>query len=156
MPTNLYGPGDNFDYESSHVVPALLRKVHDAKLRHEKEVVAWGTGTPRREFLHVDDMADACVHVMKHYSDEEHVNVGTGTDLTIRELAQQIRAAVGYDGAIRFDTTRPDGTPQKLLDVSKLRALGWTARIPLDEGLRDTYSWFRTHQEQARLGATTA
>ena len=156
MPTNLYGPGDNFDYESSHVVPALMRKMHDAKTRREAKVTAWGTGTPRRELLHVDDMADACVHLMKRYSGEEHVNIGTGTDLTIRELAERVGAAVGYEGEVHFDATRPDGTPRKLLDVGKLRALGWRARIPLEDGLRDTYAWFAAHLGQARLGAAEA
>jgi GDP-L-fucose synthase len=156
MPTNLYGPGDNFDYESSHVVPALLRKMHDAKLGGESEVTAWGTGTPRRELMHVDDMADACVHVMKHYSAEEHLNIGTGTDLTIRELAEEIRTVVGYKGTIRFDTSRPDGTPQKLLDVQKLGALGWHARVPLRVGLRNTYAWFEANIGTARLGGAKA
>jgi GDP-L-fucose synthase len=156
MPTNLYGPGDNFDYESGHVVPALLRKMHDAKLRGDAEVVAWGTGKPRRELMHVDDMSDACVHVMKHYSAEEYINIGTGTDLTIGELAENIRAVVGFKGKIHFDPNRPDGTPRKLLDVQKLAALGWHAKIPLREGLRDTYAWFEANIGAARLGEAKA
>jgi GDP-L-fucose synthase len=153
MPTNLYGPGDNFDPEGSHVVPGLMRKMHDAKQANATEIVAWGTGTPMREFLHVDDMADACVHLMKTYSDDGHVNVGTGEDVTIRELTEAVRDVVGFKGAIRFDTTKPDGTPRKLLDVAKLRALGWQARIPLAQGLAGTYAWFGEHYAQARLGS---
>jgi GDP-L-fucose synthase len=156
MPTNLYGPGDNFDYETSHVAPALLRKMHEAKMRGEAEVVAWGSGTPRRELMHVDDMADACVHIMKRYSAEEHINIGTGVDLTIRELAEEIRAVVEFEGQIRFDANRPDGTPQKRLDVQKLGGLGWHAKIPLREGLRGTYAWFMANIGTARLGAAKA
>jgi GDP-L-fucose synthase len=150
MPTNLYGPGDNFDLTSSHVLPALLRKFHEAKLSGAKDVVMWGTGTPRREFLHVDDLADASVHLMRHYDSPDIVNVGTGEDLTIRELAEKVKAAVGFEGAIVQDTTKPDGTPRKLLDVSRLHAQGWQHRISLDEGIRSTYQWFLEHQAEVR------
>lgn len=142
MPTNLYGPGDNFDLETSHVLPALLRKFHEAKEQGEPEVKVWGTGIPRREFLHVDDLADACLFLMKNYSDEGPVNVGVGEDLSIAELASLVREVVGYEGDISYDTSKPDGTPRKLLDVSKLRSLGWRAKIPLGEGLEQTYRWF--------------
>jgi len=142
MPTNLYGPGDNFDLETSHVIPALIRKFHEAKVRGEPHVVVWGTGKPRREFLHVDDLADAAVFLMRNYDGEAFVNVGVGQDISIRELAELIREVVGFEGEIRFDTSKPDGTPRKLLDVSKLNALGWRARIPLREGLRQTYQWY--------------
>jgi GDP-L-fucose synthase len=151
MPTNLYGPGDNFDPEQSHVVPGLIRKMHDAKARGLKEVVAWGTGTPRREFLHVDDMADACVFLMQTYSGEGHLNIGTGEDITIRQLVETVKAVVGFDGAIVFDTAQPDGTPRKLLDVSRLHALGWRHKIAFDEGLRGTYRWFQDNYADARL-----
>lgn len=143
MPTNLYGPGDNFDLESSHVLPALLRKVHEAKERGDDEVVLWGTGTPRREFMHVDDMADACVFLMRSQEAPDLVNVGTGRDLPIAELAAIIAEIVGYEGRFVYDSSRPDGTPRKLLDVGRMTALGWTARIPLHEGIRSTYEWFR-------------
>ncbi len=142
MPTNLYGPGDNFDLANSHVLPALLRKFHEAKESGAPEVVVWGTGKPRREFLHVDDMADACVHLMQVYDGEEIVNVGVGQDVTIAELAEHVRRAVGFEGRVVFDTSMPDGTPRKLLDVTKLTATGWQAKIPLDEGIRQTYSWY--------------
>ncbi len=142
MPTNLYGPNDNFDLENSHVLPALLRKFHEAKESGAPEVVVWGTGSPRREFLHVDDMADASVHLMLNYDGEQIVNVGVGHDVTIAELAGHVRAAVGFDGRIVFDPSMPDGTPRKLLDVSRLHATGWRARIPLDEGIRQTYEWY--------------
>jgi GDP-L-fucose synthase len=143
MPTNLYGPGDNFDLMSSHVVPALIAKMHAAKVAGADEVEIWGTGRPRREFLHVDDLADACVHLLKVYSGELHVNVGCGADLTIAELAEAIRRVVGFGGRLRYDTSRPDGTPQKLLDTSRLTALGWRPRIALDDGLADAYRWYR-------------
>ena len=143
MPTNLYGPGDNFDLESSHVVPALLRKVHEAKVKGSREVEIWGSGRPRREFLHVDDCADAVVHLAQHYDGEEHVNIGCGEDLSIAELARLIAKVVGYEGGFRFDTTKPDGTPRKLLDVGRLLALGWRPSIPLQQGLAETYSWYR-------------
>lgn len=146
MPTNLYGPGDNFDLHASHVLPALIRKFHEAKVRSEPTVVVWGTGTPRREFLHVDDLADACVFLMETYEGSEIVNIGVGEDLTIRELAEVIASVVGYRGEIIFDTSKPDGTPRKLLDVTKLNRLGWRARIPLREGIEQTYQWYLQHQ----------
>jgi GDP-L-fucose synthase len=142
MPTNLYGPGDNFGLASSHVLPALMRKFHDAKTAGASEVTVWGSGRPRREFLHVDDLADACVFLMRHYDEADHVNVGCGEDLTIQELAEQIREVV-YPGArIRFDASKPDGAPRKLLDVSRLHALGWRHRILLADGIASTYRWF--------------
>ena len=150
MPTNLYGPGDNFDLESSHVVPALIRKFHAAKERGEREVEIWGTGTPRREFLHVDDLADACLFLMAHYEDDEHINVGTGEDISIRDLALLIRDIVHPHAELVFDTSKPDGTPRKLLDVSRLTELGWTASTPLRQGLEATYEWFRSHQPALR------
>ena len=153
MPTNLYGPHDNFDLASSHVLPALIRRFHDAKLAGEREVTMWGTGTPRREFLHVDDLADACVFLMQRYEDEGHINVGTGEDLTIRELAEMVRDVVHIDATIRRDTSKPDGTPRKLLDVSRLRALGWRHRIELRPGIEQTYQWFLAHQPEARLSS---
>ena len=142
MPTNLYGPGDNFDLETSHVIPALIRKFHEAKVEGRPHVVVWGTGKPRREFLHVDDLADAALFLMKNYDSEEIINVGVGEDVSIRELAELIRDVVGFEGEIVFDTTKPDGTPRKLLDVSRLQALGWKAKIPLREGLASTYRWY--------------
>ncbi len=148
MPTNLYGPGDNFDLQNSHVLPALIRKFHEAKMGNQPQVVVWGTGTARREFLHVYDLADAAVFLMLNWDRPDIVNVGTGDDVTIRELAELIAAVVGYDGALRFDTARPDGTPRKLLDVSRLTALGWKPRIPLGDGIRATYEWY-CHQELA-------
>jgi GDP-L-fucose synthase len=142
MPTNLYGPQDNFDLESSHVLPAMIRKFHDAKEAGRAEVVIWGTGSPRREFLHVDDLADACVFLMERYDDAEHINVGTGEDLSILELAELVREVV-YPGArLVFDRTKPDGTPRKLLDVSRLHRLGWRHQIALRDGLAATYDWF--------------
>jgi GDP-L-fucose synthase len=143
MPTNLYGPGDNFDLTTSHVLPALLRKFHEATVSGAEEVVVWGSGKALREFLHVDDFADAAVHLMLHYDEDEIINVGTGEDLTIAELAALIGTVVGFRGRITFDTTKPDGTPRKLLDVSRLHATGWRARIGLEEGLRQTYEWYR-------------
>jgi len=142
MPTNLYGPGDNFDLRSSHVLPALIRKFHEAKLASAPEVVVWGTGSPRREFLHVDDLADAAIYLMLDYDGADIVNVGTGEDLTIGQLAAMVRDTVGYTGRIVFDTTKPDGTPRKLLDISRLRGLGWSPKIPLPEGLAQTYRWY--------------
>lgn len=142
MPTNLYGPYDNFDLNSSHVAPALIRKVHEAKLAGADHIVLWGTGKPMREFLHVDDCADAVTFLMKNYSGDEHVNVGTGTDISIKELARLIMRVVGFEGAVEHDTTKPDGTPRKVLDVGKLAAMGWTARIALEDGLREVYQWF--------------
>lgn len=142
MPTNLYGPGDNFDLETSHVLPALIRKFHEAKVTGAPHVVVWGSGTPRREFLHVDDLADACLFLMNNYDSSEIINIGVGKDLTIAELAQLIKEIVGYKGEIVFDTTKPDGTPRKLLDVSKIFNLGWRPRILLEDGIRSTYEWF--------------
>jgi GDP-L-fucose synthase len=147
MPTNLYGPGDNFDLTSSHVLPALMRKFHEAKSRGDKTVTLWGTGTPRREFLHVDDLADACLFLMQRYNEASHINVGTGTDLSIRELAESVRRVVYPDAQIAWDATKPDGMPRKLLDVSRLHTLGWTHRISLDEGIASTYRWFLDHQD---------
>jgi GDP-L-fucose synthase len=143
MPTNLYGPGDNFDLQSSHVVPALIAKIHAAKTEGRGEVEIWGSGKPKREFLFVDDLADALVHLMKHYSDEPHVNVGTGSDVTVAELAEAIARVVGWQGRFRYDASKPDGAPRKLLDVSKLTALGWRARTPLEQGLAQAYGWYR-------------
>jgi len=146
MPTNLYGPNDNFDLTSSHVLPALIRKFHDAKLSGASSVEIWGTGSPMREFLHVDDLADACLHLMNTYSDDIHVNVGTGVDLSIRELAEKIRDLVYPEAELRFDLTKPDGTPRKVLDVSRLRSTGWEPKIDLDTGIRETYQWFLDQQ----------
>jgi GDP-L-fucose synthase len=142
MPTNLYGPRDNFDLVSSHVLPALIRKFHEAKLAGSPSVTVWGTGRVRREFLHVDDMAAACLFLMDRYDDERIINVGSGADVTIAEAADAVRRAVGYDGTVVYDTSKPDGTPRKLLDSSRLRALGWTASIPFERGLADTYAWY--------------
>jgi GDP-L-fucose synthase len=147
MPTNLYGPNDNFDLETSHVLPALIRKFHDAKVSGSKEVVMWGTGKARREFLYVDDLAEACIYLMNNYNDGEIVNIGTGKDLTIRELAEMIKEVVGFKGEIVNDTTKPDGTPQKLLDVSKLHNLGWKHKIELREGLEKAYNAFLEQQK---------
>lgn len=142
MPTNLYGPGDNFDLQNSHVLPALIRKFHEARLRAERETVVWGTGTPRREFLYVDDLADACLFLMNRYDSDELINVGWGEDVSIRELAQLVREVVGFSGELRFDSSKPDGTPRKVLDVSRLQALGWRPRVPLREGVARSYRWF--------------
>jgi GDP-L-fucose synthase len=150
MPTNLYGPGDNFDLQTSHVLPALIRKFHDAKVRGEREVIVWGTGTPRREFLHVDDLADACLFLMREYEDGTPINVGWGEDVTIRELAQLVQEAVGFSGQLRFDPGKPDGAPRKLLDTSRLRAHGWAPRIGLRDGIASTYRWFLNHQGDYR------
>ena len=146
MPTNLYGPNDNFDLETSHVLPAMIRKFHEAKLNGTK-VTLWGSGTPRREFLHVDDLAEACLFLMKNYEGNEPVNVGTGTDVTIRELAELIARTVGYEGEIVWDASKPDGTPRKWLDVSRLNEIGWSAEISLEEGLERTYRWFLANHE---------
>ncbi|MFG1230603.1 GDP-L-fucose synthase [Xanthobacter wiegelii] len=153
MPTNLYGPGDNFDLRSSHVMPALIRKAHEAKLSGDAQIEIWGTGTPRREFLHVDDCADACVHLMKVYSASEHVNVGSGEDLTILELTRLICAAVGFQGAIVHDLTKPDGTPRKLMSADKLRTLGWSPKISLIDGIKGAYDWFQRESATARVSA---
>lgn len=142
MPTNLYGPGDNFDLGTSHVMPALIRKFADACRENEPDVVIWGSGAPRREFLHVDDLADAAVFLMLEYGSALPINVGTGTDLTIRDLAEMIGNLTGYSGNLIFDKSKPDGTPRKLLDVSRISALGWKARIPLEQGLKQTVTWF--------------
>jgi GDP-L-fucose synthase len=160
MPTNLYGPGDNFDLENSHVVPALIRKFHDAKVTGRSAVEVWGSGRPRREFLHVDDMAEACLFVMGLDMETyrlntqpmlSHINVGAGQDMTIAELAQAVKAVSGFQGEIRFDPRKPDGAPRKLLDVSRLERLGWRARIALVDGLRQSYDWFLDHQGQDRV-----
>jgi GDP-L-fucose synthase len=146
MPTNLYGPHDNFDLTSSHVLPALIRKFHEARLTGAPEVVIWGTGAPRREFLHVDDLADACTFLMDRFEDERHINVGTGEDLSIRELADLVRTVVYPESTLTFDTSKPDGMPRKLLDVSRLHAMGWRHRIDLREGVESTYQWFLADQ----------
>ena len=159
MPTNLYGPGDNFHPENSHVLPGLLRKFHEAKTNQSEYVEVWGTGKPRREFLHVDDMASACLYIMnlneKTYKANtkpmlSHVNIGTGKDCTIRELAETIAKVTGFKGEIRFDPSKPDGTPRKLLDISRLNALGWEATISLEDGIRQTYQWFLEHRDEIR------
>jgi GDP-L-fucose synthase len=149
MPTNLYGPGDNYHPEYSHVVAALIRRFHEAKVNGVKDVVVWGTGTPRREFLYVDDLADACVHLMKTYSSEELVNIGTGEDITIAEFARVVAKIVGYSGTLSFDPSRPDGTPRKLLDVSRLAKLGWRARTSLEDGMRLAYRAYLDESKQA-------
>ena len=150
MPTNLYGPNDNFDLASSHVLPALVRKFHDAKVEGRNEVPIWGSGSPRREFLHVDDLADACVYLMRRYDAAEHVNVGTGEDLTIRELAELVRDIVHPQAQLVFDATKPDGAPRKLLDVSRLHALGWRHKIALRDGVASSYRWFLENHATAR------
>ena len=142
MPTNQYGPNDNFDLETSHALAALIRKFHEAKLKSDPSVTLWGTGSPRREFLHVDDLADACVFLMNHYDDSEIINIGYGEDISIAELAELIKDVVGYAGQIEYDTDKPDGTPLKLLDSSKLRGLGWKPRLSLEEGIKRTYEWY--------------
>ncbi len=149
MPTNLYGPHDNFDLESSHVLPAMIRKFHEAKMEGRKEVEIWGTGAPKREFLHVDDLADCCLFLMRHYDEDVHINVGTGVDLSIRELAETVREVVAPSVEIFFDTSKPDGMPRKLLDVTRLNALGWKHRIDLRDGIERTYEWFQENYEAA-------
>jgi GDP-L-fucose synthase len=151
MPTNLYGPGDNFDLATSHVLPALLRKFHTAKETGAEEVTVWGSGTPRREFLYVDDLADAVLFLMERYDSPEIINVGWGEDVTIAELAELVAATVGYRGAVVFDRSKPDGTPRKLLDVGKIAALGWRAQTRLPDGVRATYDWFRANAKEARV-----
>jgi GDP-L-fucose synthase len=151
MPTNLYGPGDNFDLQNSHVLPALIRRFHEAKLRGDETMSIWGTGTPRREFLHVDDLADAVIYLLKNYEDESIVNIGWGEDVTIRELAELVMAASGYQGRLVFDSSKPDGTPRKLLDTTRLTGLGWRPKIQLKAGIDSTYAWFREHVAEARL-----
>ncbi len=145
MPTNLYGPGDNFDLQSSHVLPALIVKAHNAKIQNAPSVTLWGSGSPSREFLYVEDMADACVFLMKHYSEAEHINVGFGSDLTIRALAERVCKIVGFKGTLIYDTTKPDGTPRKLLDSERLHKLGWQPSVDLDEGIAKTYAWYLEH-----------
>ena len=152
MPTNLYGPHDNFDLESSHVLPAMIRKFHDAKKEGRDEVVLWGSGSPRREFLHVDNLADACLFLMRHFDEESHINVGTGEDLTIRELAAMVGEVVHPDARLAFDTSKPDGNPQKLLDVSRLHDLGWKHNIELRQGVESTYQWFLENLESGMRG----
>jgi GDP-L-fucose synthase len=151
MPTNLYGPGDNFDLQNSHVLPALIRRFHEAKVRGDETVTVWGSGTPRREFLHVDDLADAVLYLLHAYDAEPIVNIGWGEDVTIRDLAQLVMSVVGYTGRVVFDATKPDGTPRKLLDVARLAELGWRPRIALKDGIEGTYSWFKEHTDIARL-----
>ena len=143
MPTNLYGPGDNYDLQTSHVIPALLRKAHEAKQQRAASMTVWGSGAPRREFLHVDDLADGLVFLLQHYSAAQHVNIGTGTDITIREAAEAVARVVGFEGVLQFDASKPDGTPRKLMDGSRMAAIGWKARIQLSDGLADAYRHFR-------------
>ena len=147
MPANMYGPGDNFDLDNSHVLPALIRKFHDAKTRGEARVSLWGSGSPLREFLHADDLASACIFLLENYNDEIAINIGTGKDLSIKDLAELIKVIVGFDGAIEWDSSKPDGTPRKLLDVSRMTALGWSPSIGLEEGIRSTYEWFLANQK---------
>lgn len=156
MPTNLYGPNDNFDLENSHVLPALIRRLHEARLHSSSSVAIWGTGNPRREFLHVDDLADACVFLLKSYSAADAVNVGTGSDVSIRELAEMIAQCVGFEGMLSFDATKPDGTPRKLLNVSRLSKLGWTARIELQDGIRSTWEWYKEHVQHRSVKGSGA
>jgi GDP-L-fucose synthase len=151
MPTNLYGPGDNFDLQNGHVLPAMIRRFHEAKLSGSSPVTLWGTGTPRREFLHVNDLARACLFLLEHYDEPEPINVGVGEDITVRELAETVARIVGYEGDLAWDASKPNGTPRKLLDVSKLTDLGWTPRISFEEGVRSTYEWFVEQHETARL-----
>lgn len=151
MPTNLYGPGDNFDLDDSHVLPALIRRFHEAKISDQKEVEIWGTGSAYREFLHVDDLADACLFLMDNYSESEHINVGTGRDSSIADLAERIRDLVHPEATISFDTSKPDGMPRKVLDVSKLKNLGWESKIPLNEGLASTYDWYLSAIETGQV-----
>ena len=150
MPTNLYGPGDNYDLEKSHVIPAMLRKMHEAKVSGADQVTLWGSGTPLREFLHVDDLADALLFLMANYSDESHVNVGVGQDLTIRELAETVRDVVGFQGELVFDRSKPDGTPRKLVDTTLINGLGWRAKRLLKQGLEEAYSWYVENADKAR------
>ncbi|WP_047390403.1 GDP-L-fucose synthase [Exiguobacterium sp. ZWU0009] len=142
MPTNLYGENDNFDLQSSHVMPALIRKFHEAKLSNQLSVEVWGTGTPKREFLYSDDLADACVYLMNHYNEDEIINIGVGEDVSIKELAETVQRVVGFEGELKFDTTKPDGTPRKLVDTTKINQLGWKAKVELEDGIRKAYNWF--------------
>jgi len=153
MPTNLYGPNDNYDLQASHVIPALIRRFHDAKTEGRPDVPVWGTGSPKREFLHVDDLADACLFLMQHYEDERHINVGTGEDLSVRELAEMVRETVYPDARLVFDTSKPDGAPRKLLDVGRLHGLGWRHTIDLKKGIESSYRWFLDHLDSARMGS---
>jgi GDP-L-fucose synthase len=150
MPCNLYGLGDNFSLQNSHVLPALIRKMHEAKLRGDSRLTLWGTGTPLREFLHADDVAGACLMLMDRYSEAGHINIGSGEELSIRELAQKVAATVGFTGQLEFDPAMPDGTPRKLMDVTRIRGLGWRPRIGLDEGIRGVYAWYLAHGAEAR------
>ena len=150
MPTNLYGPHDNYDLKSSHVMAALIRKTHEAKQTNSPSVEVWGTGTPKREFLHTDDLADACLFLLENVSQPGPINVGTGTDLTIRELAELIKEVIGYEGKLEFDPSKPDGTPRKLMDVDRLTSLGWQAKIQLRDGVEDAYQWFVENAAQVR------
>ena len=151
MPTNLYGRRDNYDLHNSHVLPAFIRKVHEAKKSGAKSITVWGTGTPRREFLHTRDLAEACLFLLEHYDEPDLVNIGCGEDVTIRELAETVCDVLGFDGKLEFDTSKPDGTPRKLLDISKIKSLGWSPRISLREGIADAYRWFRENYNEARL-----
>ena len=151
MPTNLYGPRDNYDLHNSHVLPAFIRKVHEAKKSGAKSITVWGTGTPRREFLHTTDLAEACLFLLEHYDEPDLVNIGCGEDVTIRELAETVCDVLGFDGKLEFDTSKPDGTPRKLLDISKIKSLGWSPRISLREGIADAYRWFCDNYSEARL-----
>ncbi len=150
MPTNLYGPHDNYDLHNSHVLPAFIRKVHEAKQAGAKSITVWGTGTPRREFLHTDDLADACLFLLENYDQPELINIGCGEDVTIRELAETVCDVLGFHGSLEFDASKPDGTPRKLLDISKIKSLGWSPKIPLREGIADAYDWFIKNQSTAR------
>lgn len=151
MPTNLYGPHDNYDLNGSHVLPAMIRKFHEAKLNHAPSVELWGTGTPLREFLYVDDMADACVFLLENYNGEQHVNIGTGKEITIKELAEMVKKTVGFEGEIIWNDSMPDGTPRKLTDVTKLHSLGWRHKVELEEGIRMAYDWFKENVDHARM-----
>ncbi|MEX1044722.1 MAG: GDP-L-fucose synthase [Chthoniobacterales bacterium] len=151
MPTNLYGPRDNYDLRNSHVLPAFIRKVHEAKQAGARSITVWGTGNPRREFLHTTDLADACLFLLEHYDEPDLVNIGCGEDVTIRELAETVCDVLGFDGSLEFDPTKPDGTPRKLLDISKIKALGWSPKISLRDGIADAYRWFVEHHREARL-----
>lgn len=148
MPTNLYGENDNFDLQSSHVMPALIRKFHEAKLSNQSSVEVWGTGTPKREFLYSDDLADACVYLMNHYNEDEIINIGVGEDVSIKELAETVQRVVGFEGELKFDTTKPDGTPRKLVDTTKINQLGWTAKVELEDGIRKAYDWFLNNTDK--------
>lgn len=156
LPTNLYGPGDNFDLETSHVLPALMRKIHEARIAGADHMIVWGSGSPRREFMHVDDLADACLFLMQHYDGIEPINVGCGKDLTIRELAHTLGRVIGFEGSFEFDSSRPDGTPRKVLDVSRLVALGWRPTIGLEAGVAATYEWYRRHAAGRRPATAAA